>query len=331
MSAKKAASTERGGEAEEYQLNKKNTFFCDKYGNMIRFQKDADGNSPILPKGVTNKQRSPGMELYESLEKAVNVIEHKRIINRFKKTEQSWFKFVLFKIKKTPKLYLILGNPKINKHSVCLLYGILEDNPEHSPEYNDIRELMHAILRQKRSSKALTEDSPLIIEFNEKLYEKLGCMDAIIAGSGIYMNDELSPSPSSGRRRKLCLNNKSGHYKPSVEEILRSTDMPEFQYFFQPSKWDLRIMHSPTEKQLKIVYGEDELLDESGEGTHKRYENYLGTCLNNEEMELIAANESSIKKPKKASAAASAKEDEGKRQQSRTTSRKTRKKSSEDK
>jgi len=269
----------------------KNTFFCDATGNMIVYHKDAEGNPPVFPKFVTPNQKSPGLELYDATEKAFSISpadsteENIRIFERYGKVpEDKWFKFVLFQIHGRTKMYILIGNPLQNKHSVCLLYGIYEDNA--SPEYVALRRLMKRILDIKTDPRhpALTEESAEIIEFNETLYDNFGlygepkyCMDAIIAGSGTFLGF------ASDGKYHICVNPKSGHYKPSITGIRDAKDGGYFGQFFTEANWTMHIQPAPSESQLKKVYGSAVVSEHSGP-PHEVYKNFAGTCLTPEQL-----------------------------------------------
>lgn len=272
----------------------KNTFFCTYNEETSRYERiEYEDDDYVFPRGVTRNQKSPGLELYEATDKAYNIKDangHDKILHLFNKENNNWFKFVLISIKGREKFYYVRGNnididpaidPKINKHSLCLLYGILEDTD--SPEYDGLRGLIQEILEHKRhhSDEPLTEKSHLIVNFNRILFDMLHCMQAVIAGSGTYMGDD------SDGKHILCLNSKSGHYKPSVEDIEALVE--RFHRYFPKRDWKIYSAPSPTTTQLEKVFKHDA-------------EQQLGTCFTDEEYQIAHKKKSPRQKTVKSRA-----------------------------
>lgn len=272
----------------------KNTFFCKYNEDISNYERiEYENDDYVFPRGVTRNQKSPGLELYEATDKAYNIKDshgHDKILHLFNKENNNWFKFVLISIKGREKFYYVRGNnididpaidPKINKHSLCLLYGILED--KDSPEYDELRHLMREILNHKKDhhEEPLTEKSRIIVHFNRVLFDELRCMEAVVAGSGTYMGDDQDGM------HILCLNSKSGHYKPAVEDIEALVE--RFHRYFPKHSWKIYSAPSPTPTQLEKVYKHDA-------------EQQLGTCFTDAEHAIAHKKKSPRQKTAKSRA-----------------------------
>jgi len=248
--------------------NLSNLVFCDDDGNRIeRFPHPAF--SPVV--------KSPGMELYEATEKAyaITKTEYAKLEEYSKTNDDKWVKFVLFNLGGEDKLYIIFGNPKQNKHSVCFLYAILEDTL--TPEYEPLREVMREILRIKNDGHALTEASEIIHHFNKMLHEVLkettnsGCMKVILAGSGTITT---GITETREERHGFFCNSKSGHYKPSQE--IFNEKIIEVLPIFLPDNLNVYVNSAPTQAQLIKVYGTNQTTNYGLTDENNKF--YSGTC-----------------------------------------------------
>jgi hypothetical protein len=155
-------------------------------------------------------KETPGYELYSAIATSFQLNHDSTgfLINNYKKKDGKWFKFVIFNNDGISYLYIISGAP-INKHSVCVLEGIL-DVTKGTAEYSNIRTAYNALNEEKsvNGSKNGSEENSLVKNLNTAINESIPCMPVISAGSGT-VNDDGS----------ICINTKSGHYKPGVQEM----------------------------------------------------------------------------------------------------------------
>jgi hypothetical protein len=139
----------------------------------------------------------------------------------------------------------------INKHSILLIHGLLQVSKPR--EYPELREALSNLLELKEGSSIPAgedaEENPIIKRFNTAVVKAIPCMPLIAAGSGT-VNDDNS----------VCLNTKSGHYKPTLEimELAKSS--------FE------RITGGTVTIQEKVP--KDELIKRYG----NNFENYGGIC-----------------------------------------------------
>ena len=162
-------------------------------------------NRHICDQRNADYRTSPGYELYTAIDTPVQLnAEILGFFNRsFRKSQDKWFKFVMFNNSGIEYIYIIHGVP-INKHSVPALFGLMEVT-SNTGEYSELREAYHQLLSIK-SLKGIVHDIESIEQvknLNQMITQYIPCMTVISAGSGT-VNDDNS----------ICINTKSGHYKP---------------------------------------------------------------------------------------------------------------------
>ena len=202
---------------------------------------------------------SPGLEIFTSVSMAFqlnsNTLGYLR--QNFMSKNDKWFKFVIFNNDGTKYIYLLDGG-KINKHSVCMIQGLLEVTQDKG-EYNELREAVNKLYGFKLNvgndrSVFTPEQSSiceqLIEEINAYIKRDIDCMPLMAAGSG-SVNDDGT----------ICINDKSGHYKPT------EVSMELARTIFEEITGAQTMVKEKADKEL--------LMDRYGE----KYENYTGICL----------------------------------------------------
>ena len=179
------------------------------------------------------------------------------LLQNFRKSDDKWFKFIIFKNDDDYHIYLINGG-KINKHSVCMLIGLLNVTSPKG-EYSEIRDAVKLLEQFKMNNDAQSvehnedlkkQSTDLINNLDNLVNAHIKCMPVSAAGSGT-VNDDNS----------ICINDKSGHYKPNDKTM-------DFAKTIFENKTGVTIhVTEKVEKQLlKQKYGNN-------------YENYTGICL----------------------------------------------------
>lgn len=175
----------------------------------------------------------------------------------FKKSNGKWFKFVIFNNDGEYYIYIINGG-QVNKHSVCMLLGLL-DVTNVKNEYTELRNAVNQLIHFKMnvspldifSNISLKEQLDVLINNIDSLIERdIACMPVSGAGSGT-INDDNS----------ICINNKSGHYKPSKDSMKLAQTI-----FMENTKATVYITDKVDKELLQAKYGDE-------------YENYTGICL----------------------------------------------------
>jgi len=193
---------------------------------------------------------TPGYEIYVAIDSSfqLNTDTLGFFMFSFKKNKNKWFKFVVFENDGIKYIYIINGAP-INKHTVCFIEGLLEVTNEKN-EYPEIKIAYDNLINDKGVNGIRPGDNSFITTLNNVINTELRCMPLISAGSGT-INDNGS----------ICINTKSGHYKPDIKE------MEEAKEIFQ----------TITGKQVNVILKEDKELLKQKYGN--KYTEYSGICL----------------------------------------------------
>jgi hypothetical protein len=242
---------------------KRKRYTCKKYkgGELIMNESTDLKNLHICKKAsVSSKgtvtqtyKESPGYELYVAISEAfeLNAMSKEFFLGTYTKENNKWFKFVIFDNNNKKHLFVINGAP-INKHSVCMLQGLL-DVTRKTSEYPDLREAYNKVIELKSVHGIETssiEENEMVIYLNSIITRDIPCMPVISAGSGT-VNDDGS----------VCINTKSGHYKPSLQSIEIAKTL-----FEEITGETIHVVDKISKDALKAKYGAN-------------YEQYSGICL----------------------------------------------------
>lgn len=234
-------------------------------GGTLIVQEGYLENTHLCPKKVSLKEKKKetvGEEIYtyngEIFQLNQNTLGYLR--QMYKKTDDKWFKFVIFNNDGTPYIYIIQGG-RINKHSVCMLIGLLEVT-KNSGEYNDLRNAVKELISFKLNIEPnmIENDETLkqqLVQLIERVDELVNtyfkCMPVIAAGSGSINEDN-----------SICINDKSGHYKPTTETMNTAKNI--FMMVTGLNEEEVRVTTKPDKELLEAKYG-------------REAENYSGICL----------------------------------------------------
>ena len=184
---------------------------------------------PLRPDQYEPKKRwfSPAFEYYKMVDLPFEVNEaNLSKLQKFKKADNEAFKFIIFDLqqadyRKKKYIYAIHGSNMDNKHPCCFLHAVREHADELHPKYQFLIKAIDAVfqLRQSRLQNDkqpldVTESTPAIAELNKRIYEMTKCNEVESAGAGTMINDN-----------KICINNKSGHYKATFEDVAPYTKL----------------------------------------------------------------------------------------------------------
>jgi hypothetical protein len=202
----------------------------------------------------------PGLEILTSISRSfqLNRATLGYLQQMYKNSHDKWFKFIIFNNNDELYIYIIDG-AKINKHSVCMIQGLLDVTKE-AGEYAELRTVFDNLMIFKNNNGSNMESMTpelksvclMLMEAVDQLINRdIECMPVIAAGSG-----SINPDNS------ICINNKSGHYKPTKYSMLKAKEIFETNtggaIVFIKEKEDKDV--------LKAKYGEDA-------------ENFSGICL----------------------------------------------------
>lgn len=173
-------------------------------------------NSHLCNVKIDKKNDTPGYEVYNSIATSfqLNSDTVGFLMRLYKKDDNRWFKFVIFNNDGVEYIYIISGSP-INKHSVCLLEGLLEVTKPKG-EYQRIRDAYERLIGYKglHGIQCNLEENEYVVELNRLINEEIPCMPVVCAGSGTINEDN-----------SICINTKSGHYKPTIVEMEKAKEL----------------------------------------------------------------------------------------------------------
>jgi len=221
--------------------------FSEQLDMKTRKRKELVNKHLCKKKNTTKKKENVGYEVITSTEVPfqLNKESLSRFMRQFQKKNDKWFKFVIFDHESVNYIYVVKGN-KVNKHSVCVLKGFL-DLHKGDPMYDAANRVYKDLIRMNGpigSKKTLRK------KINKFVENEMPCMPVLSAGSGTVNEDGT-----------ICLNTKSGHYKPTKRDIEFAKDI-----FEDLLDVDIQIQLKTDKYLLKEKYGD-------------KYKNYTGICL----------------------------------------------------
>ena len=214
-------------------------------------------------------QLSVGKEVYTATDTpmVVNSDTLGTFVRRFKKSDDNWFKFVILNNDGLNHIYVINGND-VNKHSVPFLHGLLEltDTTKGDDPYKKIRDAYTLVVAYRNMSpkgegeEFYTELYDVINMLNAAINthkdDNVRCASVVAAGSGTVLNNKT-----------ICINNKSGHYAPSMKQMLIAQ-----RIFEENTGYKINIESKASKNAINSKYG-------------NRSKNFSGMCITRGEAE----------------------------------------------
>jgi hypothetical protein len=221
--------------------------FSEQIDMKTRKRKELVNKHLCEKKNTTKKKENVGYEVITSTDVPfqLNKETAPRFMRQFQKKHDHWFKFVIFQHESVNYIYVVKGN-KVNKHSVCVLKGFL-DLHKGDPMYDAANRVYKDLIRMNGT---IGSKKTLRKKLNKFVENEMPCMPVLSAGSGTVNEDGT-----------ICLNTKSGHYKPTKRDIEFAKDI-----FEDLLHVDIQIQLKTDKDLLKEKYGD-------------KYKNYTGICL----------------------------------------------------
>ena len=206
-----------------------------------------------------SEKEKTGLEILTSISKSfqLNISTLGYLQQMYKNIDNKWFKFII--INNNGEIYIyIIDGAKINKHSVCMIQGLLDVTKE-SGDYEELRNAFNNLNffkneygsnMESMSIEVKNECINLMNVVDELIDRDIKCMPVIAAGSG-----SVNPDNS------ICINNKSGHYKPTEISMARAKEI-----FEEKTRVQIFVKEKENKELLKEKYG-------------KNAENFSGICL----------------------------------------------------
>lgn len=206
----------------------------------------------------------------------------------FNYEHRTWFKFVIIhdtitcktKTKPNDQPYyrmFVCNGSTITRHSVIYIDALariltdIENDPDctldakYYPYLNTYRELV-ACKESKRGG-VICKDRirQLKYSLNSEINKHFECMKVVSAGSGTvftHTHTHSHKSPERGEKYGICLNTKSGHYKPSLKDVeLAKRILLDIISKISCSKtreqFKVIAQYKPNKKTLKKIFGEN--------------------------------------------------------------------------
>jgi hypothetical protein len=188
----------------------------------------------------------------------LNPITLPYFISKFTYANGLWFKFIVVHHNQRHRVFVCNGS-LITRHSVIYIEAMMElikRDPGRDAKYDHLIELYDYIVACKTSKKGL-QGCPDIkraqAKFSAVFKRHFNCMEVLSAGSGTVFYNAGDP------RITICLNTKSGHYRPTLKHVDLAKEVVETIVANAPflSRYDIAVIsqYKPRKGTLKRVFG----------------------------------------------------------------------------
>lgn len=238
----------------------KRTLSKNKKGGLLMTSKETDLiNTHICNLKPESNKETTGLEILTSISKAFQLNEFTLgyLQQMYKSSQDNWFKFTIFNNSGEDFIYIIDG-AKINKHSVCMIQGLL-DITKGADEYDELREAFNNLIIFKNENGSNME--AMNIETKNECLNLINTIDELIERDIPGMPVMAAGSGSINTDNAICINNKSGHYKPTEFSMIKAKEI-----FEEKTRAVVFIKEKENKELLKAKYG-------------KNAENFSGICL----------------------------------------------------
>lgn len=196
----------------------------------------------------------------------------------FNYDHRTWFKFVIIHDTITPahcktKNYrmFVCNGSTVTRHSVIYIDALahiltdIENDPDctfdakYYPYLNTYRELVACKDSKRGGTLCKDRIRQLKYSLNSEINKHFECMKVVSAGSGtVFVHNDNNPE--HGEKYGICLNTKSGHYKPSLKDIeLAKRILLDIISKVSCSKtreqFKVIAQYKPNKKTLKKIFG----------------------------------------------------------------------------
>ena len=214
-------------------------------------------------------EKTLGNELSVSIDTVfeLNPLTLPFFISKFNYASGLWFKFIIVNYKSRHRVFVCNGS-LVTRHSVIYIEAMMElihrdneSNPDEVRKYDKLMELYDAIIACKTSKKGL-DGCPDIkrtqAKFSKEFKKHFNCMEVLSAGSGTVFYDLVHPKIT------ICLNTKSGHYRPTLKHIDLAKEVMEkiienSRFSGHLGRYDIAVIsqYKPRKSTLKRVFGKN--------------------------------------------------------------------------
>jgi hypothetical protein len=187
-----------------------------------RTRKRAQGLPLLKNTHVCGKthEKTLGNELSVSMDTVfeLNALTLPFFISKFNYNNGLWFKFIVVNYDGRHRVFVCNGS-LITRHSVIYIEAMMElikRKQERDANYEKLMELYDYITACKTSKKGLAgcpDIKRAQTRFSAEFKKHFNCMEVLSAGSGTVFYDHAAAKIT------ICLNTKSGHYRPTLKHI----------------------------------------------------------------------------------------------------------------
>ena len=208
-------------------------------------------------------EKTIGNELSVSMDTVfeLNALTLPFFISKFTYANGLWFKFIVIHHNQRNRVFVCNGS-LITRHSVIYIEAMMDlikRDPGRDAKYDKLMELYDYIIACKTSKKGL-QGCPDIkraqAKFSAEFKRHFNCMEVLSAGSGTVFYD------SEANKVTICLNTKSGHYRPTLKHIDLAKEVVETivanaRLSGRLGKYEIVVVaqYKPRKGTLKRVFG----------------------------------------------------------------------------
>jgi len=226
------------------------------------------------PKSVHKWQLTPARELLLLTDTVfeLTALSLPFFISNFTYANHKWFKFIIVEHQSEPHIYVANGT-RLTRHSAIYIQAMVDliqkSDATSNNQYARLLEVYNDIMMYKTSKRgpaASPELDALLRSFNALIKMHFECMRVISSGSGTV----FSGTPTTESKTIVCLNTKSGHYRPPLNNIAVARKI--FKSVLQLSL--LSTHHNDIDVIVQRKRRDGSLRESFG----KYAEMYIGTC-----------------------------------------------------
>jgi hypothetical protein len=234
-------------------------------------------------------EKTLGNELSVSMDTVfeLNELTLPFFISKFNYANGLWFKFIVINHNSRHRVFVCNGS-LVTRHSVIYIEAMMDlikreqqrENANANANEDKLMELYEYIIACKTSKKGLVGCPDIKLaqaKFSKEFKKHFNCMEVVSAGSGTVFHDILNTNVT------ICLNTKSGHYRPTLKHIDLAKEIVEnivanarLSGRLGEYKIGVTSQYKPRKSTLKRVFGKN---------AHK-----LGICIPSQSTQHDIAN-----------------------------------------
>lgn len=208
-------------------------------------------------------EKTLGNELSVSIDTVfeLNPLTLPYFISKFRYDTGTWFKFIVVNYNGRHRVFVCNGS-LVTRHSVIYIEAMMEliKRKNSAANYPRLMELYDYIAACKTSKKGLAgcpDIKRVQTRFSAEFKKHFKCMEVLSAGSGTVFYDDSD----AVNKITICLNTKSGHYRPTLKHIDLAKEVVEtiVENTTFLSKYDIGVIsqYKPRKSTLKRVLGKN--------------------------------------------------------------------------